>query len=400
VSVAKKRFLLAIGALALLAVAYVILTNVLAERNARGKWISTKGGEVGDIRQWNKYQNPINELNLAWARIPLEWSKIETEEGAYRWDSDEYINVKNALTTVKKMGAEAILTIRDAPDFSIDPSYGVSPDGASTPWPALCGRITPQGMDHLASFIVALLGQLKQDYGLNVDAPPPITYIELWNEPDVDPTQTIRPDLYGCWQRGIGNAADPAVTGTPPPYDAGYYYARVLNTVAPAVKGRFPEVKFVAGAAISANSGFLSGVIDQALENIDVVSYHQYVKSPNTLCDIPALLAVQENSFAYVRDYLDQHGGSSRPILISEGAMRYTTYGMTPLPGGTQTPAPEFYNCQARFASDLLSWSQDKAAKGKLLGFIWYTIAVNGWEETDLLAPNKTPKPVYYSWKN
>ncbi len=397
----KKKYTFIFSAFIIIILISFILDITITHHETRGKWVSTKGGEVGDISQWYKYQPIFDELSLAWARIPIEWSQIEISDGNYDWSSAEYIRFKNAVTSAKGMGAEVILTIRDAPDFLIDQAYGQSPDGTSTPWPDLCGRITPYGYIHLANFVTVLLEQLKFDFKISANSPPPVTYIELWNEPDVDPSQTVRPDLYGCWQRGVsGGSGALNATGTQPSYDGGSYYAQVINFVAPAVKLEFPTVKFIAGAAASANSGFLDGVIDHALNNIDIVSYHQYVKASNTSCDISTMISVQEKSFNYVRTYLDTHGGSSKPILISEGAVRYSVSKTTPMPESSQTPAPSFYDCQAQFASSLLAWTQDKAANGKLLGFIWYTIGTNGWEETDLLFPNKTPKPVYYNWKN
>jgi hypothetical protein len=48
----------------------------------------------------------------------------------------------------------------------------------------------------------------------------------------------------------------------------------------------------------------------------------------------------------------------------------------------------------------LLDWARIKTSSGKLLGFVWYTIGINHWNETDLFYPNKIPKPVYYVWKD
>jgi hypothetical protein len=48
----------------------------------------------------------------------------------------------------------------------------------------------------------------------------------------------------------------------------------------------------------------------------------------------------------------------------------------------------------------LLDWVRIKTSSGKLLGFVWYTIGINHFRETDLFYPNKTPKPVYYVWKD
>jgi hypothetical protein len=68
--------------------------------------------------------------------------------------------------------------------------------------------------------------------------------------------------------------------------------------------------------------------------------------------------------------------------------------------GLAQTPEPTFYDCQALFAANLLTWAEGKRVNGNLLGFIWYTIGTNGWRYTDLLYNNGSPKPVYYIWRD
>jgi hypothetical protein len=373
--------------------------------SSKGKYLPFKGGELEDLRQWVKYQAPVSDLNLAWARIDISWFNVETNPGVYDFDGPEYTNFKNAVISAKSMGAEIILVVKGVPDPYLYPTpYATAPapDAAPTPWPSHCGRISlwgnPSGTDRLKFFLVAVLNRLKTDMQLPVSDPPPIRYIELWNEPDAQAYQT-EPDYYGCWGQ------DPSKTnGVPPPFEVGVYYAQVLNAIAPYVKGQFlisgthnSYIKFVAGAAADPKGGFLDTVIDNSIDNIDVVSYHIYVNTNNSYCDIPAYISQEESAFTYVRNYLDNHNGLSIPILISEGSMGYTPHGtQTPMP----TAAPSFYNCQAQFASALMDWVKNKTSSGNLLGFIWYTVGVNGWRDTDLFYDDKTPKPAYYIWKN
>jgi hypothetical protein len=398
----KFKFLVLVLAFSSLLVFGLILAK---SGRSKGKYLSFKGGELEDLQQWVTYQDSIGDLNLAWARIHLNWNQVETNPGVYNFNGPEYTNFKNAVIAAKSMGAEIILTVKGVPDPYLYPTpYATAPDATATPvpWPAHCGRISlwgnPSGTDRLKYFLVAVLNHLKTDMGLPVSGPPPVSYIELWNEPDAPAYQT-EPDYFGCW------AKDSSKTdGTPPPYDAGYYYAQVLNEIIPYVKGQFliagtqnSYIKFIAGAALDPRSGFLDTVIDNSINNIDVVSYHNYINTTNTKCDIPAFISQQESVFTYVRNYLDNHNGSSIPILISEGAMGYVPY-------GTQTPAPtaasSFYDCQAQFAAALLEWANTKSTSGDLLGFVWYTLGTNGWRETDLFYGNNTPKPVYSIWKD
>jgi hypothetical protein len=226
----------------------------------------------------------------------------------------------------------------------------------------------------------------------NLPEPLEVKYIELWNEPDVPAgydtiTYTV-PTFYGCWTVRPGS-------GTPPPYnEAGIYYAKVLNTVAPYVKAQLPTmgVQFVAPAAAEVNTIFVDRVLNDAMNNIDVFSYHRYVNSYNESCNVPSALATQESSFAHARSDLNSHGGTAVPILISEGAMKHPI---------TNTPSTLFYNCQASYARSLISWLRNKEGTGNLKGFIWYTIGFNGWQSSDLLLnASGTPKPVYYAWRD
>ncbi len=299
------------------------------------------------------------------------------------------------------MGAEVIITVKGTPFELIEPSpIATAPNGTPTQWPFPCGRpSTSQGIDRLKEFIAKLLTQLRKDLAA-IELSPSVFYIELWNEPDA-PTDILDPDFYGCWVNPYypyNATAVPSRVATSFA-EGGIYYAQVLNTIAPYVKSHFPagSIKFVAGAVAGRKNGFLTTVIDNAIANIDVVSYHHYAYGYNSTCDLAAVIADYDTDFNMIRNYLDGHGGAEIPILISEGAMRYYSPA-TPVP--TPTPAPAFYDCQADFAANLLGWAESKRNSGKLLGFIWYTIATNGWAETDLLYNNGTPKPVYYVWRD
>ncbi|MFZ5810147.1 MAG: hypothetical protein ACOY16_12765 [Chloroflexota bacterium] len=369
------------------------LVTFLARANTPiGKFVPVKGGEIEGVEsgQWVTYQNQVRDLNLAWARIHVRWNEIdEVGSGNFDFSTDpEYANFKNAVMIANSMGAEVVVTVKGAPFALIEPiPIATAPNGTPTPWPFPCGRIsTSQGTERLKLFIVALLNQIKTDLGAEPNGSPPVHYIELWNEPDA-PAYDSAPDFYGCWVK--------KQNGTPEYQNGGIYYAQVLNAIAPYVKSQFPagSIKFVAGATMSNNNGFLEKVIDNAIANIDVVSYHQYIFTTNSNCNVSEYISSYENPFSYIRNYLDNHGGAAKPILISEGAM-----GFYPIP--SQTPAPAFYNCQATFAANLLTWAEGKRNSDKLLGFIWYTVATNGWRETDLLFNNGLPKPVYHIWRD
>lgn len=360
--------------------------------------LSIKGGEVESLNQWATYQVPIQGLNLAWARIHLKWSEIELNDGSYDFSKPEYIDFRNAITIAQGMQLNIIITVKNVPLVLKESTpVATDPNGNPTPWPTLCGRMAlPAGAERLKLFIVAILNRLRSDMGLGVHDPLPVQYIELWNEPDTKAYQGF-PGFYGCWIRSAA-----AGTATPSEaYEGGVYYAQVLNEIAPYVKQYFPTIKFVAGAVTHADSAFLDGILDHALPNIDVVSYHQYVFVNGLNCDPSLYISIHEEAFRHVRNDLIVRNATEKYILISEGAMRYTTWGLPTVSAGTPAPTASsaFYECQARFAAHLLSWANVKSQTGQFLGFIWYTVGVNGWGNTDLLFPNATPKPVYHVWK-
>ena len=100
----------------------------------------------------------------------------------------------------------------------------------------------------------------------------------------------------------------------------------VLNAIAPDVKSQFPpgSIKFVAGATMIPNNGFLEKVIADAKVTIDLVSYHRYVLTDNSTCNLMDYISSNENSFSYVRNYLATQEVPTIPIMISEGAMGYS----------------------------------------------------------------------------
>ena len=161
--------------------AFVLLVTVLVKAdNPVGKFVPVKGGEVEGVEagQWATYQDQINDLNLAWARIHVRWNEIdEGGNGDFDFATDpEYTIFRNAVIIANTMGAEVIITVKGAPQSLIEPTpVATAANGTPTPWPFPCGRIsTSQGVDRLKLFIVALLQQLRSDYGLGPNDPPPV----------------------------------------------------------------------------------------------------------------------------------------------------------------------------------------------------------------------------------
>ncbi len=277
----SKKTLIAILVIAAILVLYS-LSTATATVNPRGKYHSIKGGEAGGVLQWTTIPTLISDLNLAWARIPVKWKDVVSVDGNYNQTlltgRNDYKYFVNAVKAAQEMGAEVIVTVKGVPDdYKELASAGTDPNGDPVYWPDYCGRISTNRIGKLGEFIKSMLDNLNTQ---SIQ----IHYIELWNEPDVVANESESPSAYGCWVK-IPSATWPLAQALS---DAGVYYAQVLNTVAPYVKRYYPNVKFIAGAAREPQSGFLDQVIEDAWNNIDVLSYHRYVTSYDLNCEIPS----------------------------------------------------------------------------------------------------------------
>lgn len=158
----------------------------------------------------------ILSTDTAWVRgFELVWSDLEPGDPSDHWELPTTL-VEQVLTA-RGDGLEPILTVRSTPEWA----------WKHVGW--YCGPMVADKFTDFADFIIEALGKFP--------AEAPITYLELWNEPDVSWEDVPGNRIWGgCW----GEKADSE-------YYGGDYYAEMLKVVSPAVKNAFPEVQILIG---------------------------------------------------------------------------------------------------------------------------------------------------------
>lgn len=197
-----------------------------------------------------------------------------------------------------------------------------------------CGAIKPEAWSAYADFIITVIDRY---WSANRQM-----WIELWNEPDV--TGSPFPDLFGCW-----------------PAD-GKLYGQMAGKVYKIVKRARPKV-LIFGGALSQIGSFAYRV-----PKCDGISYHSYPKEQggSTGMTSTRLKAEQLKAMGH------------KNILLSE----------TSLLGSGSLAHQEL---QRQYFEYLM------CLRNLLTGVFWYTLAYNGWENSDMIA-KEGPKPVWYRY--
>jgi len=176
--------------------------------------------------------------------------------------------------------------------------------------------------------------------------------IEFFNEPDVrySPDDPFG-EFYGAW-----------VGPTETWHQGGARYGTAVATVYPNLGS-----KLLAGALMMHEHSleFLSGAAEAGMK-ADAISYHTYVGDPS--------------SFSKPMEHADEIRGllGNVPLVLSETS------------AVDIEDSPTLRQWQADYLTSLISW------KG-VLAKIWYTLANNGWMNSDLVY--NEPKPAYFIWK-
>jgi hypothetical protein len=204
--------------------------------------------------------NLAQEAGIKWVRIDaFDWSKIEplnTDSAGYNWNAVD----EATLQTASNNGMEVIAIIRGTPSW------------AQKVPPYSCGPISETALPDFASFVSDLVNRYS--------VPPyNITYWQMGNEPDVDPSLVLGYDsVFGCW--GDSNQA----------YYGGEYYSDMLNLIYPTIKSADPDAKVIIGGLLQdcdptfdqgcITGKFFEGIIRNDIynsgNNFDYVSFHGY----------------------------------------------------------------------------------------------------------------------------
>lgn len=183
--------------------------------------------------------------------------------------------------------------------------------------------------------------------------------MEIWNEPDVWPDE-IAPEakiFYGCWGSSI---------------DAGRAYGELYNRVYWAVKRFMPAVQLLAGGLMRAwnHAPFMTGM-SQAIKKFDAISYHAY---PDTVQEFEQIL---------------QGAQAIRALFGARVRLWCTETSLLSDVGGA-----EFELNQANY----FDWLT-KNTRGSLSGFLWYSLANNGWRNSDLVQGGRK-KPAWFKYES
>jgi hypothetical protein len=150
----------------------------------------------------------------------VDWALVEPVQGARHWE--QLAGLESQLLAHQTVGVTPIVRVWEVPEWAqVAGGYD-------------CGPIEPSKLDAFGDFMY--------DLTVRLSAPPyNVRYIELWNEPDLDPALLPDPNhgYWGCW----GNAADP--------YYGGGAYAEMLAVVYPRIKQANPSVQVLIGGLLA-----------------------------------------------------------------------------------------------------------------------------------------------------
>ncbi len=313
----------------------------------------------GSSSNTSPYYNALRSSGANWLRIDLHWSLIEptnTTPANYNWAPAD-----QAVAAARKElgGLKVIATLRFNPDWAATNENGV---------------IDKVSFAEFAQFAQAVVERYDGD-GVN-DAPgqPVVRYFEIYNEPD--------------------GASDVVIPGWG---DNGADYARLLQTIYPAMKQASPQAKVVFGGIAydgfkdqggNFTRNFLSDVLAAgAGPYFDIMNFHSYPAFYlNWATNPPGLyekaVAIRAHLFAF---------GVSKPLMVTEAGWH----------SNNPPNAPGSPEIQARYVAEL--FAQSMAAGVETM--IWWMLHDPGGGypyDNGLVTRDTVPqdKPAMTAFKN
>jgi hypothetical protein len=225
-----------------------------------------------------------------------------------------------------------------------------------------------------------------------------VSYWELGNEPDVDPSLVPSSSPYGCQ----GNSKDR--------YYGGERYGRMLRAVAPAIRAADPSARIVLGGLLLAEPAttarglgnperFFEGVLRSgAADSFDIVAYHSYpfYTRPSYDHDLYAgdtwttLGGWTLGKASFVRGVMARYG-VSKPLWLNEAGLRCEPLYYAPC----SDPPEAYFQAQA----DQLVRMMVRAAAADIDQISWYTLDGPGWLGNGLLDANQQPRPSFVAYR-
>jgi hypothetical protein len=302
------------------------------------------------------------EARAKWARAGnVFWADVEpVRGGGYHWE---------ALAEVDE-------NIRRLQDAGIEPTLVIarSPAWAQNIAGRLCSPPRPEFVPDYVAFARALAARYAGR----------VNYWEIWNEPDVAPSETTDDTGMGCW-----------LTSTPP-YLGGGYYGEVVKQVAPAIKAANPKAKVIAGALLydwpddSKPRAFLDGLLASgAGPSFDALSFHAYGE-----WGAGDLLI---NKTARIRQLLNSYGMPNKALIATEIAATCGSTNITSCPPNFEAWKQRQANYAARIYAEAIALN--------LSGAFWYTLVSQspGFNYSQLIDEQNgalAPRDSYYAFLN
>ena len=284
----------------------------------------------------NKMQYAVSGQHIAWG---VKWSEVEAVRGIHDWSlyDPQYESIGDYPHRI---------TVKMTPEWArIDERKEFA-----------CSPPKREYWENFVWFIVEVLHRYRP------------SAIEIWNEPDVDPTIMIKShtDFYGGWGGMSREYAE--------------FVEYIYNYLKPVW---FPSITIMGGALMLDGEDqwqFATDLIEYG--KFDVLSFHAYPGFCAENYDVPL-----EKADRLTQIYKDL-GKKRPPFWLSE-----TSYRTPDLCDG-------FYEQQAQYLKHLFY----NASKHNIRLISWYTLANNNWDHTDLVSSKYSTidprKPVYYEFKS
>lgn len=307
-----------VGQMRFTVIGLVVVTTAWAGSSARAYDTNSPYGVTAFIPSPTRW-DAIQDANIAWARCDFSWRSVEgPSKGAFNWAvTDDAVAQANARGLHIYAGLGYSPTWASAGGNSYDP---------------------PANLQDWYDYVFASVSRYKDS----------IHYWELWNEPN----------LKQFWNGTQGQ------------------YINLLKIGADAAHAADPDCMVLAPELSSAGSAssWMTNVLQQAGDKIDIISYHQYDGG-----DIPSgrLAGIDSMHNAIVAA-----GYANKPIWITESGWASDNIG------------------EQKQADYLVAMLDGISARPWWKKFFWYQIWEGSTDRAGLLYQNETPKPSWYAYRD
>jgi hypothetical protein len=281
--------------------------------------------------------NKVKEAGIGWVRIDVSWDEIESQQGSFEWYKSD-----DPITAASDRGLQILANLNGTPKWA---------NGGKAP------SIAPNNASDWASFCREAALRYDGNHGL-----PKITTFGIWNEPDGS----------GLGERGASQ--DSKLKS---------YVDVILKPCSQAIRSVRSDAR-LAGPELASEPEFLSKMLAQGKEALDIVTVHAY-------SDLPNGVMKKLDSF---RTAMKQNGvDASKELWLTETGW------------STQTPRGCWFgmvddNTQAGRTTDLLKQLADKAWVQKVFLYELMDDDNPGACQWGLLRSNLSEKPAFRAYRD